>query len=60
METYSDRMRREIKEIQERNPKIKPILDKLKRINDMHPFAFDSQLEEEYLKYKKIDEILTT
>lgn len=55
---YSDRLKREIKEIQLKNPKIKLIFDELKRIDNIHPYEFDNDTEQEHLKYKRIYEIL--
>lgn len=59
MESYSERLERECKEIEESFPEIKKIILEVSRIKQISTFEFDYEIERKHLMYETIKKILS-
>jgi hypothetical protein len=58
MEKYTDKLKRECKEIEEKYPEIKKIIDGILNINRISSMEFDYEIERTHLMYNEIKNIL--
>lgn len=58
MESYSEKLEREIKETEEMFPEVKKIVDEILKIERTCNIEFDYDIEPKFLMYKKVKEIL--